>query len=102
MKQSLEIKNIKKSIKRKHKGKRNLNASVNKKSKLEVSSINNMDTELLECNQMDLITKLEIIKDNENINSDFIQCIEWTAVNYLQEINNVDEEIAKNIVKLLE
>jgi len=103
MKRKLQIKNIKKSIKRKHKKRCNLNASVNKKSELKISSIDDMDTEVLECNQMDLITEPEqIIEDNENINSDVIQCVEWTAVNYLQEINNIDKEIAKNIVKLLE
>ncbi|KAL6447351.1 hypothetical protein ACFW04_001524 [Cataglyphis niger] len=83
----------------------NLETKSNKKPKLEESSLGDYsNAEKLQQNQKDFI-KTDIkqdIKIKEKFNSDFLECMEWTIVDYVSEINKVDKYIVNNVVKLFE
>ncbi|XP_014487945.1 PREDICTED: S1 RNA-binding domain-containing protein 1 [Dinoponera quadriceps] len=76
--------------------KENLKISNEKKRKLEAVSFTNFDMEALQKRQ----------KKDSNINTDIklnptlTRCMEWTDVDYISEINNIDRNIAENVVKL--
>ncbi|XP_072760854.1 S1 RNA-binding domain-containing protein 1 [Anoplolepis gracilipes] len=86
----------------------NLEIFNNKKPKLEESPFdnyeNNSDVEVVQQNQKNLM-KTDIkqdIKIKEKLNSSFLQCTEWTPIDYISEINKVDKNIVKNVVILLQ
>lgn len=86
-----------KSVKRKNQ--ESLETLSNKKLKLELSCTDSADVKMSQANQKDLIKIQEdVIK--EKLNSSFSQCAEWTDVDYISEINNVDKRITENVVKL--
>ncbi|EZA52895.1 hypothetical protein DMN91_011350 [Ooceraea biroi] len=79
----------------------------NKKIKIEESvSADNANIELLELSQKDFNkTKVkQDIKNEERVlaSSSFAECSEWTTVDYMQEVNNVEKNIAENLVKLFD
>lgn len=75
----------------------------NKKLKLEGSSCtDSTDVKVSQQNQKDLIKThiKEDVKIEEKFNSNFSQCVEWTDIDYVSEVNNVDKHIVENVVKL--
>jgi len=75
----------------------------NKRRKIEKSTLtDNMNTEQSDLKHSVQIEMIEDIEDEENTQTSFSECIEWNAADYIQEINNVDRHIAKNVVKLFE
>ncbi|KAL0127391.1 hypothetical protein PUN28_005586 [Cardiocondyla obscurior] len=42
------------------------------------------------------------LKIEEQLNSNFLQCTEWTDIDYVSEINGVDRRIVENVVKLFQ
>lgn len=77
-----------------------LETLTSKKPKLEEPSSSVLDSKTFQQNQKDIIktdTKQNVkIKENPS----FSQCTEWTDVDYISEVNNVDRHIAENIIKL--
>ncbi|CAL1682886.1 unnamed protein product [Lasius platythorax] len=93
-----------KSRKRKKDQEENLEIFSNKKLKLEESFADYSDAGVLQQDQKAFI-KTDIkqdIKIKEKLNSSFLQCTEWTAVDYISEINKVDKYIVKNVLDLFQ
>ncbi|KAL6259586.1 hypothetical protein P5V15_009503 [Pogonomyrmex californicus] len=104
IRKNVQSKDVKrKSVKRKNQEK-SLEIFSNKKSKLKASSSTDFtDAKVSQSqNQKDLIKTdiKEDLKIKEKFNSSFSQCAEWTDVDYISEINNVDRHIVENVVKL--
>lgn len=98
-----QTKNVK-SVKRKSE-KVTSETLSNKRIKLkeELSCTDAADSAIvLEEDRKDLIdTRVkEDVKFEEKFNFDVSQCTEWTEVDYISEINNVDRRITENVVKL--
>lgn len=71
-----------------------------KKPKVEDSALNNG---MYELNKKFHKVKMERDMENEDYaNSSFVECTEWTVIDYIQEINDVDKRIVENVVKLFE
>ncbi|KAM0731639.1 S1 RNA-binding domain-containing protein 1 [Formica fusca] len=98
------MQNVVKSRKKRNR-EENLETFSNKKPKLEESSFDDYsDVVVLQQNQKDFI-KTDMKQDTkikEKLNSSFLQCMEWTIVDYISEINKVDKYIVNNVVKLFE
>lgn len=91
-------KNIK-SIKNKDQ-KESLETFSNEQLKLEGSSCtDSADVKVSQQNQRGLI-KTPVKKDVKIEELNFSFCMEWTDIDYVSEINNVDKRIAENVVKL--
>lgn len=88
----MQSKNIKSTKRKFEEG--NTETSINKRHKLVISSFTNFNTAGLQRKQEDLI--------KDDTNSSFGRCTEWTDVDYISEINNVDKHIAENVAKLFE
>ncbi|KYN00022.1 PREDICTED: S1 RNA-binding domain-containing protein 1 [Cyphomyrmex costatus] len=104
VKRNTQIKDVK-SVKRKDQ-EENLETSSNKRLKVEDSYTDSTDAGVFQDIQKNLVRthvkedKNSYVKFNEKLNSSFLQCTEWTDVDYISEVNNVDRRIAKNVVKL--
>lgn len=93
-----------KSRKRKSQGEK-LETINNKKLKLEESSFDNYsDAAVLQHNQKDFIKTdiKEDIKIKGKLNSNLSQCMEWTTIDYISEVNKVDKHIVKKVVQLFQ
>lgn len=91
-----------KSVKRRNQ-EENLEKFNNKKLKPEESSCtDSADVRVSQKNRKGLIKThvKEDVKTEENLSSSFSQFIEWTEIDYISEINNVNKHIAENVVKL--
>lgn len=86
-----------KTVKRKNK-EESLETCNKKKLKLESSCTDSADVKVSQSNQRDLAKTQDVIE--EKLNSNFSQCTEWTDIDYISEMNNVDRNIANNVVKL--
>lgn len=75
---------------------KDINISNKKKRKLETESFIDFGTEALQKKQKKNLD----ININTKISPKFVQYTEWTDVDYISEINNVDRHIAENVVKL--
>jgi len=96
-----------KSVKRKNQ-EESLETFNNKRLKLEGSSCtDSTDVKVPQQNQKDLIKThvKEDVKIEEKLDSNFLQStgpMQWTDVDYVSEINNVDKRIVENVVKLFQ
>ncbi|XP_071580913.1 uncharacterized protein YdcI [Temnothorax nylanderi] len=76
----------------------------NKKIKLQEGSscADSADVKVSEQNRKDLVKDCvkEDVKIEERLNSSFLQCTEWTDIDYVSEINNIDRRIVENVVRL--
>lgn len=83
----------------------NLEIFNNKKLKLEESSFADYsDAGILKQDQK-TFHKTDVkqdIKIERKLNSSFLQCMEWTTIDYISEVNEIDKHIVKNVVKLFE
>ncbi|XP_071636232.1 uncharacterized protein YdcI isoform X1 [Temnothorax longispinosus] len=90
---SVKIKNSEESLK-----------TSNKKIKLQEGSscADSADVKVSGQNQKDLVKDCvkEDLKIEERLNSSFLQCTEWTDIDYVSEINNIDRRIVENVVRL--
>ncbi|KYQ55407.1 S1 RNA-binding domain-containing protein 1 [Trachymyrmex zeteki] len=106
VKRNTQSKDVK-SIKRKNQ-EENLETSSNKRPKLEDSYTDSIDagvSQEIKKNSVSTYVKEDVKEDtyvklNEKFNFSFSQCTEWTNIDYISEVNNVDRRIAQNVVKL--
>ncbi|EFN82079.1 S1 RNA-binding domain-containing protein 1 [Harpegnathos saltator] len=76
--------------------KEDLETPNKKKRKLEEVSFTDFNMETLQQKQ-----KTDVdININVKLSPSFAQCTEWTDIDYISEINNIDRHIAENVVKL--
>lgn len=91
--------NAVKAVKRKNR-EESLEIFSKKKLRLESSCTDSADVKVSQSNRRDLTETQQDVKIEEKLNSNFSECTEWTDIDYISEINNVDRRITENVVKL--